>query len=302
VSAPAAIGIDLGGSKIELQGFDAGWQRTVRRRIATPRDYPALVAAIAGMAAAAGTAPVGIAAPGTLDPLNGRMRTANLPAGNRQLPADIAAVLGRPVTFLKDSQALALSEAGFGAARGATGAAVLILGTGIGGALISRGGLGPAPAGLAGEIGHIALPAPVVAAQSLPILACGCGRAGCYETLISGPGLTRLAALRTGRALAPEAIAAGRAREPALADLWTLWCALVAELVETLILAADPEIVVLAGGLSRVPGLVGDLDAALAGRHLPGSARPRLALAAGGDASGARGAALAARREAGHDG
>lgn len=291
-----AAGIDLGGTKIEAQLFDAGWRRVDSRRIPTPQDYADLVAALADLVAwADGFAPalpVGIAAAGLVHPVTGIALTANLAATGHPFPADIASAAGRPVTYVNDCRAQALSEAQFGAARGHATALTLNLGTGLAGGIVVNGRLLQGPSGTGGEFGHFALPAHLM--RDLPLVRCGCGRTGCTETLIAGPGLSRLAAHRTGRSLSAEEIVAGRAADPALAAVWTTWLGLLAELVHTLVMVVDPGCVVLAGGLSRAPGLVADLVRALTAIALPGYGAPPILLAEGGATTGARGAAFAA--------
>jgi N-acetylglucosamine kinase len=296
-----AGGIDLGGTKIEAQVFDATWQAVARRRIDTPRDYPALVAAMADQVGwitrQAGPIPVGVAAAGLVNPATGLAFTANLPATGHPFPTDIDAACGRHVTYVNDCRALTLSEAIFGAARGMTPVAGLILGTGIGGGLAVDGRLIPGPSMVGGEFGHMPLPAQLVAAHGLPVVRCGCGRMACYETLIAGPGLTRLARHLTGRDLTPPQIGALRATDPAVAQVWQVWCDLVAELLITLTMTVDPAAIVLGGGLSHIPGLTDDLTTALQSAQLAGFAIPQILIAQGGDASGARGAAHAALTE-----
>lgn len=290
-----AGGIDLGGTKIEAQVFDADWQRVESRRVATPRDYPGLVAAVAGMVAWVEGyrpgLPIGIAAAGLIHPATGIALTANLAATGKPFPADIAAASGRAVTYVNDCRAQALSEAAFGAARGHAVALTLNLGTGLAGGIVVDGRLLEGPSGTGGEFGHFALPAHLM--TDLPLVRCGCGRMGCTETLIAGPGLSRIARHRTGRDLRAEEIVAGRI-EPALAEVWATWLGLTAELIHTLVMVVDPGCVVLAGGLSRAPGLVAELSDALTAVALPGYGAPPIRLAEGGDTTGARGAALAA--------
>jgi predicted NBD/HSP70 family sugar kinase len=299
-----AAGIDLGGTKIEAQVFAPDWTCADRRRIDTPRDYDALVAAMADQigwitARAGGQVPVGISAAGLVNPDSGLAFTANLPATGRPFPADIARAAGRAVTYVNDCRALTLSEAVFGAARGLSPVAGLILGTGIGGGVAIGGRLVPGPAMVGGEFGHFAAPAHLVAAHGLPVYRCGCGRMGCTETYLAGPGLTRLCAHLTGRALSPPQIAAQKGEDPAIAGVWAVWTAFAAELLITLTFVIDPAAIVLGGGLSQIPGVADDLSAALSQAQLPGFAVPRVMVAAAGDASGARGAAFAALQEAG---
>lgn len=297
-----AAGIDLGGTKIEAQVFSTGWNRVDSHRIPTPKSYDALVAAmaaqIAWIEARAKGLPIGIAAAGLINPTTGLALTANLPATGHPFPADIAQAAGRPITYVNDCRAQALSEAVFGAAKAYASSMAVNLGTGLAGGIVVNGRLLPGPTGLGGEFGHFALPANVVAAHALPIHRCGCGRLGCTETYIAGPGLTRLHRELSGEALTPEAIVAARATSPTAARSWAIWLDLTAEMLHTLCYTVDPACIVLAGGLSRAPGLVGDLSAAMQRAQLPGYGVPVLVLAEGGDTTGARGAAYAAFVEA----
>lgn len=294
-----AAGIDLGGTKIEAQVFDAQWGQVARNRIDTPRDYADLVEAVAAQIQWAdqqsgAPLPVGISAAGLINPDTGLALTANLPASGRPFPQDIQARSGRLVTYINDCRALALSEARFGAAKGASPALGLILGTGLAGGVVIDGHLMPAHAMVGGEFGHFPLSAGPVQAHGLPILPCGCGRLGCTETLLSGPGLTRIAVHIGGRTLQPEAILAARATDPLMAKAWAIWLELATDLLVTLCFTIDPEVIVLGGGLSKAPGLTDDLTRSLSRAMLSGFRCPAIRLAQGGDASGARGAALAA--------
>jgi N-acetylglucosamine kinase len=294
-----AGGIDLGGTKIEAQVFAPDWTVTDRRRIDTPKDYNGLVAAmadqIAWIDAVTGLKlPIGVAAAGLVNPATGHAYTANLPATGHPFPADLNRVAGRPVTYINDCRALTLSEAIFGVAKGMTPVVGLILGTGIGGGVAIDGRLVPGPAMVGGEFGHTYAPAHLVVQHGLPVVRCGCGRMGCIETLIAGPGLSRIAQVITGQQMDPRDIIAARVTDQDATLVYHIWCALVAELLMTLTLTIDPAVIVLGGGLSNIPGLVDDLAAAQARVQFPGFAVPRLMLAEAGDASGARGAAYAA--------
>ena len=293
-----AAGIDLGGTKIEAQIFDFGWNRVTSNRIPTPKDYPALVEAmaaqIAWIDAKSPNIPIGIAAAGLVNPATGLALTTSLPATGHPFPADISARAGRPITYINDCRAQALSEAQFGAAKGYRSALSLNLGTGLAGGIVVNGHLMPGRSGLVGEFGHFALPAYVVLGHFLPVLPCGCGPLGCTETLIAGPGLSRIVMHLTRRTLTPEDIVTLRSADLQLAARWAIWCELAAELIHTLCLTIDPDCIVLAGGLSQAPGLIADLTAALAKAALTGCAPPLILLAQGGDTTGARGAAYAA--------
>lgn len=293
-----AGGIDLGGTKIEAQVFRPDWSLAARRRVDTPKGYDDLLAVMADQISwietQAGAVPIGIAAAGLVNPATGLALTANLPATGRPFPADIVAKAGRAVTYINDCRALTLSEAVFGAAKGFSPAIGLIIGTGIGGGVAVHGRLIAGPAALGGEFGHFALAAGPVLAHGLPVIRCGCGRLGCTETLISGPGLSRIVRHKTGRDLTPPQIATLRKTEATIAECWDIWCDLVVEMLMALCLTIDPACIVLGGGLSKIDGVVTDLTAGLARAQLAGFRLPALRLAEGGDASGARGAAYAA--------
>lgn len=295
-----AVGIDVGGTKIEAQIFDTDWQVVDRRRITTPTVYPDLVAAMvdqivwASKAAGRDDLPVGISAAGLINPVSGLALTANLCATGQPFPADIESGSGRRVTFLNDCRAFTLSEATLGAGKGKTSVAGMILGTGVGGGFALGGRLVAGHSMIGGEFGHAPLAAHVIAEHKLPVVACGCGRRGCVETMVSGPGLTRIAKAVSGRTMTPQEIAGARAADPQMAEAWRIWCALVAETMMLLITTLDPEVIVLGGGLSNIPDVTQDLARALTAAQVSGFACPEIVLAQGGDASGARGAAIAA--------
>ncbi len=168
-----AAGIDLGGTKIEAQVFGADWSLAQRRRIDTPRDYAGLVAAMADQIAWITSLgdreiPVGISAAGLINPDTGLALTANLPATGKPFPTDIAAASGHLVTYINDCRAFILSEATFGAARGASPALGLILGTGIAGGVVVGGRLMSGHAMVGGEFGHFPISAGPVVAHGLP--------------------------------------------------------------------------------------------------------------------------------------
>jgi predicted NBD/HSP70 family sugar kinase len=292
-----AIGIDLGGTKIEAQVFDDAWSVIARERRETPINYIDLVAAIVDVIAwaegiAGKTVPIGIGAAGLVHPMSGLALTANLPATGRPFPADIAAASGRPITYVNDCRALALSEAVFGQGQGKRTVMALILGTGVGGGIAVDGGILQGPTLTGGEFGHTSAPAHLVAQYDLPVWTCGCGRQGCIETYIAGPGLARLAKHMTGRDMTPPEIAAHRQGDTAA--VWQVWCELAGDLLRSLTLTADPDLIVLGGGLTHIMGIVADLKAAAARAQIGDFGVPPIVLAQGGDSSGARGAAYAA--------
>lgn len=298
-----AAGIDIGGTKIEAQVFAPDWSRAARERWPTPKTYDEVVTALATAvhwceAKGGKGLPVGISAAGLVNPETGLALASNLPSTGKPFPADVAAAAGRPIAWINDCRALALSEATLGAAKGADPAVALILGTGVAGGTVTKGAPMAAHAQVNGEYGHFPLPAGPIVAHGLPILKCGCGRSGCAETYLAAPGLARIAKHLTGQDHTPEAVIAGRPTNPDFARAWKIWLDIAAEFLVTLCLTLDPQVIVIGGGLSRVQGMTDDLTARLSAAMLAGFPIPALRLAEGGDASGARGAALHAAQEA----
>ena len=290
-----AAGIDLGGTKIEAQMFDRGWKLVATERVSTPKTYEGLIAAVKKLVVSCGDVPVGISAAGLIHPETGVALTANLPATGRTLIQDVMQAAKRPLVWINDARALLLSEAVFGVGEGVDRVAGVIIGTGIGSGLSVDGRLQAGPSGTSGEIGHIALPAHLVHRYNLPIVQCGCGREGCMETLVAGPGLVRIAKAVKCPETTPKAIAAERGQA------WQIWCELTAEMLFALNIIGDPDLIVIAGGLSKVPHLVEDLTAALKRSQFKGFPIPEIRIAKGGDASGALGAAYVAWRQSADD-
>lgn len=294
-----ALGIDLGGTKIAARIFNDDWQTAQSKRIETPDNYAGLILALKDLVRWAETAsgaalPVGIGSAGLINPVDGVALAANLPIAGHPFAADISQAVGRPVTYLNDSRALTLSEAVLGAGQGHRTVLGLIIGTGVGGGVSVDGRLLDGPSHTGGEFGHVSASAALVAQYGLPLVPCGCGRTGCIETLISGAGLSRIGAVTMGQMLAAPALVARRGVDPAAQAAWNIWCALAADLIRSLILTVDPDCIVLGGGLSQIPGIVDDVQAATAAAQFSGFPVPPVYLAQGGDTSGARGAAYAA--------
>ena len=227
-------GIDIGGTKIEVQVFDDSWTEIARRRVSTPQAYSEIVAAVVDQMnwaeqEAGPIAAVGIGAAGLVNPITGAALTANLSASGHPFPADIAEKAGRRITYVNDCRALALSEAVFGAGQGARTVMALIIGTGVGGGIAVDQGLLPGPTATGGEFGHTSAPAHVVAAHRLPLYECGCGRLGCIETYVAGPGLQRLAEFVTGQNVTTQEIAARRDSDMSL--VWSIWCEFAADML-----------------------------------------------------------------------
>src|SRR5260221_10274898 len=220
------IGVDLGGTKIEVAALDRGGAAVARRRVLTPgRDYPATVATIRDLVLALETelgesCTVGIAMPGAISPATGLVKNANSTCLiGHPFDRDIAAALAREVRVANDADCFALSEAVDGAAAGARSVFGVILGTGVGGGIVLRGRLLAGVNAIAGEWGHNPLPWPADTERPGPL--CYCGKFGCIESFLSGPALAadhhRVSGLRQTAEEIAQAAAAGDA--PAAASL-----------------------------------------------------------------------------------
>ncbi|OYY94412.1 MAG: fructokinase [Hydrogenophilales bacterium 28-61-23] len=291
------LGIDLGGSKIEIAAFDDQGHELLRRRIATPQgDYRATVGALVALVEAAenelhagGT--VGIGIPGAESRRTGLIKNANSTCLIGQpLRRDLETLLQREVRLANDANCFALSEAVDGAAAGAEVVFGVILGTGCGGGVVIRGKVLTGANAIAGEWGHNPLSWPTDDERPGP--ACYCGKRGCLETWLSGPGLAREFFEMSGRNLAADAIAlraeAGDSECNAALERYEDRLARgLAQVINVL----DPDVIVLGGGLSNIARLYANVPR-LWGRYVfSDHVATRLVAPKHGDSSGVRGAA-----------
>jgi fructokinase len=301
MAATFRIGIDLGGTKIEAAALDRQGGIRARRRIATPADdYDGTIAALAGVVAAieseiGARASVGVGIPGTIVAETGLVKNANSTwLNHRPLGRDAEAALGRPVRFANDANCFALSEASDGAACGLATVFGVILGTGVGGGIVIGGRLLVGANAIAGEWGHNPLPPSPFGPQpdELPGPACYCGRSGCIETFLSGPGLARDHRGHGGGDLAGPQIAAGaEADDPACRATLDRYADRLARALASVINVIDPDAIVLGGGLSALAFLYEEVPRRW-GRHIfSDTVATRLLRPHHGDASGLRGAA-----------
>lgn len=290
-------GIDLGGTKIEAQKFDANWNVADKRRIDTPTTYHELIAAmvdqILWLQEGNPNLPVGIAAAGLENPTNGNWVSANLPANGMPFVQDVAKATGGQQTWLNDCRAFTLAEVMFGSGQSKGTMVGLVLGTGIAGGVSIDGALINKGYGQSGEFGHMPAPGKILAEHSLPILKCGCGRIGCYETYGSGPGMERLAKHLLGSNLTSREIALSRS-DPEISRVWKIWCDINADLISTIVATIDPRIIVLGGGLSKITGIIEDLKSALERSAWRDFTLPSIRLGSRGETAAALGAAYAA--------
>ena len=291
------LGVDLGGSKIEIVGLAADGRELLRRRIATPQgDYRATLTAIAGLVAEAEaelgqTGSVGIGIPGAESLRSGLIKNANSTCLIGQpLRHDLQTLLRREVRLANDANCFALSEAIDGAGRDAETVFGVILGTGVGGGIVIRRQVLVGANAIAGEWGHN--PLPRLAAADQPAPDCYCGHRGCIETYLSGPGLTADHARHTAETLDAASIecraAAGDAAcETTLRRYEDRLGRALAGVINIL----DPQVIVLGGGLSNMQRLYRHLPACCAPYVFSDAVDTRFLPPVHGDSSGVRGAA-----------
>jgi fructokinase len=299
-----ALGIDLGGSKIEIIGLDERGAVRLRRRRPSPRgSYENTLAAIRTLVAEAeaelgarGT--VGVGTPGAISPATGLLKNSNSTWLNgKPLDSDLAEALERPIAMANDADCLALSEATDGAAAGAATVFAVILGTGVGGGLAVHGQVLAGPNAIAGEWGHNPLPWPEP--DELPGAPCYCGLAGCIETWLSGPGLARDYRLHTQLERDPPAIVAAAAMgDPAADAALRRYELRLARGLAAVINLLDPQAIVLGGGLSQLTRLYTAVPAIWDRFVFSDTVRTPLLPALHGDSSGVRGAAWLGRNRA----
>lgn len=290
------IGVDMGGTKIEVIALGEAGEELHRERVPTPRSYEGTLEAVAGLVARAeavtgATGTVGVGIPGAASPVSGLVKNANSTwLIGRPLAGDLATRLERPVRLMNDANCFALSEATDGAAAGSASVFGVILGTGVGGGLVFDGRVLEGASRIAGEWGHNPLPAP--RDDERPGPRCWCGLAGCIETFCSGPGMERDHRRTTGEARSAKDIAR-RAEGGDAAACATLdrYVDRLARALATVVNVVDPEAVVLGGGVSNTPGLAGRVQASLPPYVFSDEVAVRVVRHVHGDSSGVRGAA-----------
>lgn len=291
------IGVDLGGTKIEVIALASDGEVLARRRAPTPHgDYAATLEAVVGLVTAIEAetgrrATVGVGAPGAISLATGRVKNSNSTwLIGRPLDSDLARLLAREVRVGNDANCFALSEAVDGAAAGAAVVFGVIIGTGTGGGVVVDGRVLRGANAIAGEWGHNPLPWP--RADELPGPACYCGRRGCIETFLSGPGLARDYREATGvdRA-APEIAALADHGEAAAEACLTRYEERMARALAAVINLLDPDVIVLGGGLSKLERWYAAVPRRWSGYVFSDRVDTRLVPPLHGDASGVRGAA-----------
>ena len=287
------IGIDLGGTKIEALAIDESGTELTRQRIATPIGYEAGISAIAGLVEAleqklGRPAHVGIGHPGSTSPATGLMRNANSTWLNEQpFNRDLQARLGRTIRFANDADCFALSEAVDGAGTGHRVVFGVIIGTGVGGGLVIDRQLHHGAQAIAGEWGHN--PLPWMTAEEFPGAPCWCGRTGCIESWLSGPGWAAHHNSTHRTDLTARDIATSE--DPACEASRALYAHRLARGLASVLNIVDANCVVLGGGVSNTPGLAEKVESLIGKWLFSDICRTQVVVNRHGDSSGVRGAA-----------
>ena len=291
------IGIDVGGTKIEGAVIDESGTVQLRRRTSSPAgDYRATIAAIVAIIGdierdLGVTASVGIGIPGAISPATGLVKNANSTwLIGRPLQRDLETALARPVRLANDANCFALSEATDGAAAGAETVFGVILGTGVGGGIAVNGQIQVGANAIAGEWGHNSLPWP--GPDEMPGPPCWCGRSGCIETFLSGPGFAADHRRHTGRSLTAREIAhTAETGDPDCRATLARYSDRLARGLAVIINVIDPDAIVLGGGLSAIGMLYDEVPRRWQRYVFSDRVLTRLLAPTHGDSSGVRGAA-----------
>ena len=288
------IGVDLGGTKIEIVVFGPDGTEHYRQRVPTARRYEERLEAIAALvrqaeARVGAMCTIGIGIPGIISPATGLVKNANSVALNGQpFDKDISALLGREVRVENDANCFALSEATDGAGAGYETVFGVIIGTGVGAGVVVRGHIVSGPHRIAGEWGHNPLPWPSV--DEIPGPHCWCGNWNCFETYVSGPGLARDCDGPDAHdaSTIPARAASGELKAKAALDRHA---DRLARGLATVINILDPEVIVLGGGLSNMTQLYEVLPKLVRRRVFSDVVNTPIVKNRHGDSSGVRGAA-----------
>lgn len=295
--SPFRLGVDLGGTKVEIIALDASGEVRLRHRVDTPKgEYTATLEVIAGLVTDAEqrlgcNASLGICTPGAVSPATGLLKNSNSVCLNgKPLLQDLQQRLQRDIRIANDADCFALSEATDGCAAGAASVFGVIVGTGTGGGLVINGQLLAGPNAIAGEWGHN--PLPWAKDSELPGPDCYCGNSGCIETWLSGPGMERDYQQVTGRSL-PGAIIAEQDKQGDAAASACLdrYIGRMARALASVINIVDPEVIVLGGGVSNIDRLYLDVPGQWGRYVFSDRVDTRLVKPLFGDSSGVRGAA-----------
>ncbi|MGE4352067.1 MAG: ROK family protein, partial [Bdellovibrionales bacterium] len=292
----AHIGIDIGGTKIAAGAYSPDGALTVQATLPTPNNFEGFLQAcetlVAQSAGEGGDRTIGVCSAGAVDPAQGLILSENIPYLNdKPVRSILADRLGCPVRLANDMNCLALAEALEGAGRGHAVVHAITLSTGVGSGLVVNGRLLQGANNLAGEIGH--LPLPFRTEQDSPLHPCICKQQDCVEKAICGAGLSRLYQAMTGKdATPPEISALARQGESQALSVLDRYYHMVAKALILSLHFLDPDVIILSGGLSRLPNICQEVSARWGAYCLFKDIQTKLVLASYGPLAGLRGAAL----------
>jgi len=300
------LGIDLGGTKIEIIALDHYGQQQFRKRTPTPKhpdansQYQLIIDAIQGLINDCEKelgqidSPLGIGIPGAINLKTGKVKNANTTCLiGRDFKLDLQQQLKRDIYLENDANCFALSEAIDGAGKGAQSVFAVILGTGVGGGIVINGQLLIGANAISGEWGHN--PLPWCTEQDQPQQACYCGKEGCIETYLSGPGFSKQNQLQFDLQLSSHQVMAQTQSQSKVLLAYDLYVERLAKSLAGVINILDPNVIVLGGGLSNVDSLYLDIPKHWGKYVFSDEVNTRLVKNTFGDSSGVRGAAYLAR-------
>ena len=292
------IGVDLGGTKIEILALDHLGYELFRKRVPTPKgDYDATIKAIADLIAEVHSKfhlknhPIGIGTPGALSPKTGLMRNSNSQCLNgKYLDRDVESLTGSKIRLQNDANCFALSEAIDGAGKGYKTVFGVIIGTGTGGGIVVDKKVIVGPHGIAGEWGHNPMPWPTQEEWNAPT--CYCGKKLCIENFLAGPSLTRIHKEKFNESKTPselesDAKLGNRNAEETLLEFEDRCARALSNVINFL----DPDVIVLGGGVSNVGRIYKNIPLLLEEYVFSDHCDTPILKAKYGDSSGVRGAA-----------
>ncbi|MGR6870801.1 ROK family protein [Pseudomonas sp. HK3] len=301
-TSPVLLGIDLGGTKIEIIALDKAGQSLYCTRTSTPQhddpaqQYNLIIQQIIQLvfdcesAIGANTCPVGIGIPGSESLISGLIKNANTTCLiGKPFRQDLSDHLKRPVKLENDANCFALSEAIDGAGKSEPSVFAVILGTGVGGGWVINKQLIVGPNRICGEWGHN--PLPWADNNDEPKQICYCKKQGCIETYLSGPGMSKQTALQFNVNMSSQDIMTQRNSHPDAQESYQRYIRRLAKSLASVINIMDPEIIVLGGGLSNIASLYQDVPKIWGEYVFSDDVKTKLVKNQYGDSSGVRGAA-----------
>lgn len=308
-----SIGIDLGGTKIEIIALDQSGQSAFRKRSPTPKadtaeqQYTAILNAISDLITQCEqslgicNSAIGIGIPGAVSLQTGLIKNANTTCLiGRDFIRDLELKINKTVRLENDANCFALSEAMDGAAHAGKIVFGVILGTGVGGAFVINKQLITGANAIAGEWGHN--PLSYITEQDLPMQTCYCGKQGCIETYLSGPGCAKQVNLQAeGNALfhSQKNVTSQdilQSNTPAMQLAYAHYVDRLARSLAGVINIIDPDVIVLGGGLSNTDSFYVDVPKVWGKYIFSDHVSTQLVKHQHGDSSGVRGAAYLTRQ------